>query len=331
MERLLPVGELMVPNDVELEEDWLCWGWSVDVQQWITRRPGPRILSDFVRLADGDGPQIRAYARRWGILGICKHGLPSSHAGNEGGMPRCQPLDRREDPAWRFDGWEPLERWRYFARQAGAMLNLAASLYADRPGQPEDWQVVVHHPTQPVPWWHRSVKAEWILLSGVVREWIQIGDVRPVMARRPTQGHHVEFGSSAAGQRLFGTLACQLLFTITRMTNVAVCFECAAIYTPTRQPRPISGDIASRAATEECPNAMRSGSAAPTTGGAAVDRPDVVLARWVEDRAMSRSMGEGANRRREGGIGYRKCGDETAKLCEKWNELVKLGPLRQRG
>ena len=238
LESLLPIGELMVPSDVELEEDWLCWGWSVDVRQWTTRRPGPRILSDFVRLANGDGPQIRAYARQWGILGICKHGLPSSHAGNEGGIPCCQPLDRREDPAWCFDGWEPLERWRHFARQAQAMLNLAARLHTDQPRQPEDWQVVVHHPTQPVPWWHPSVEAEWILLSHVVGAWIQIGDVRPVMARGPTQGRHVEFGSSAAGPRLFGTLACQLLFTITRETGVAVCSECAAIYTPTRQPRP---------------------------------------------------------------------------------------------
>ena len=30
LERLLPVGELMVPNDVELEGEWLCWGWGVD-------------------------------------------------------------------------------------------------------------------------------------------------------------------------------------------------------------------------------------------------------------------------------------------------------------
>ena len=39
------------------------------------------------------------------------------------------------------------------------------------------------------------------------------------------------------------------------------------------------------------PTRCAAGSAAPTTGGAAVDRPDVVLARWVEDRAMSRLMG----------------------------------------
>ena len=30
LERLLPVGELMVPNDVELEGEWLCWGWRGD-------------------------------------------------------------------------------------------------------------------------------------------------------------------------------------------------------------------------------------------------------------------------------------------------------------
>ena len=55
LERLLPIGELMVPNDVELEGEWLCWGWGVDLLQWTARRPGPHILSDFVRLADGDG------------------------------------------------------------------------------------------------------------------------------------------------------------------------------------------------------------------------------------------------------------------------------------
>ena len=30
LERLLPLGELMVPNDVELEGEWLCWGWGGD-------------------------------------------------------------------------------------------------------------------------------------------------------------------------------------------------------------------------------------------------------------------------------------------------------------
>ena len=82
------------------------------------------------------------------------------------------------------------------------------------------------------------MEAEWILLSSVVQEWIRIGDVRPVMARGPTQGRQVEFGSSAGGTCLFGTLACQLLFTITRVTGVAVCSACAAIYIPTRRPRP---------------------------------------------------------------------------------------------
>ena len=278
LERLPPVGELMVPNDVELEGEWLCWGWRGDPLQWTTRRPGPHILSDFVRLADGDGPTIRAYARRWGILGICEHGLPSSHLGNENGTPRCRPLSRREDPAWRFDGREPLERWRHFARQARAILDLAASLHTDQPGQPEDWQVVVQHRKQPVPWWRPSVEAEWILLSSVVQEWIRIGDVRPVMARGPTQGRQVEFGSSAGGTRLFGTLACQLLFTIARVTGVAVCSACAAIYdTHTAAAARSAAILPVVPRRRSAPTRCAAGSAAPTTGGAAVDRPDVVL------------------------------------------------------
>ena len=280
----------MVPNDVELEGEWLCWGWRGDPLQWTTRRPGPHILSDFVRLADGDGPTIRAYARRWGILGICEHGLPSSHLGNEDGTPRCRPLSRREDPAWRFDGWEPLERWRHFARQARAILDLAASLHADQPGQPEDWQVVVQHRKQPVPWWRPSVEAEWILLSSVVQEWIRIGDVRPVMARGPTQGRQVEFGSSAGGTRLFGTLACQLLFTITRVTGVAVCSACAAIYNPHGGRGPISGDIAGRAATAECPNAMRSGIGSADDGRRCRRPTGRSPARWVKGLERGRYM-----------------------------------------
>ena len=278
LERLLPVGELMVPNDVELEGEWLCWGWRGDPLQWTTRRPGPHILSDFVRLADGDGPTIRAYARRWGILGICEHGLPSSHLGNEDGTPRCRPLSRREDPAWRFDGWAPLERWRHFARQARAILDLAASLHADQPGQPEDWQVVVQHRKQPVPWWRPSVETEWILLSSVVQEWIRIGDVRPVMARGPTQGRQVEFGSSAAGHVPLRDLGLSVaVHDHTGDQCGGVLRVCRDLHTHTAAAARSAAILPVVPRRRSAPTRCAAGSAAPTTGGAAVDRPDVVL------------------------------------------------------
>ena len=177
-----------------------------------------------------DAPAFDVYRD---TAGQCVSCTPySCHRDNFAGDSRLTgPEDRTMSDSYEFatHRWEPLERWRHFARQARAILDLAASLHTDQPGQPEDWQVVVQHRKQPVPWWRPSVEAEWILLSSVVQEWIRIGDVRPVMARGPTQGRQVEFGSSAGGTRLFGTLACQLLFTITRVTGVAVCSACAAI------------------------------------------------------------------------------------------------------
>ena len=320
LERLLPVGELMVPNDVELEGEWLCWGWRGDPLQWTTRRPAPHILparrcswcrttwslkgngcagpvgandrvwcaadeallephapagpphilSDFVgtRWADDQwttrrpGPHIvissgspTGMGRRSapthvvgapGHLGAAllslgqrgRHAALSALIPQGGSRVALRRVGAARTVAAASTGGRWLERWRHFARQARAILDLAASLHADQPGQPEDWQVVVQHRKQPVPWWRPSVEVEWILLSSVVQEWIRIGDVRPVMARGPTQGRQVEFGSSAGGTCLFGTLACQLLFTITRVTSVAVCSACAAIYTPTRRPRP---------------------------------------------------------------------------------------------
>ena len=41
LERLLPLGELMVPNDMELEGEWLCWGWRGDPLQWTPPQAGP--------------------------------------------------------------------------------------------------------------------------------------------------------------------------------------------------------------------------------------------------------------------------------------------------
>ena len=55
---------------------------------------------------------------------------------------RCHLL--REEA--RLYAWEPLERWRYFSRQAGAILNLAARLHKGQPGKPEDWRHVVKPP-----------------------------------------------------------------------------------------------------------------------------------------------------------------------------------------
>ena len=73
LDRALP-GELLVPEVVELEGERLWWAGSVR-----TRRLRPGLFQRFLDLAEAPAPKIRDYARRWGVLGICKHGLPASH------------------------------------------------------------------------------------------------------------------------------------------------------------------------------------------------------------------------------------------------------------
>ena len=43
-------------------------------------RPGPGLLEEFVRLEGQPCQSFYKYARRRGVLGICKHDLPSTHS-----------------------------------------------------------------------------------------------------------------------------------------------------------------------------------------------------------------------------------------------------------
>ena len=233
LERPVATGCLVIPNVIEIDGGRLHW--DIDDDRPIEQpEPGQGMLNEFLTLQDADDEQIGAYARRWGILGVCHHGVPASHAAFANAVERPCRLLREETDLY---AWEPLERWRYFSRQAGAILNLAARLHADQPGRPEDWQQVITRKDRPVPWWKPSaVRSERIMLGDVATQWITLGNVRPVLTWRSTNpGPQVEFGSG--GSSFFGALACQLMFTIARVDGVAVCSGCGTVYIPPRRPR----------------------------------------------------------------------------------------------
>jgi hypothetical protein len=105
----------------------------------------PRLLWDrpslwsFLPLARAPDGEIIQFARAWGPLGICIHGMTVSHAGE------CQLL-RWEDCPWLSDEerpldpddaappeyWEPLAAWRFYARQFAAILVIASELSKGR-------------------------------------------------------------------------------------------------------------------------------------------------------------------------------------------------------
>ncbi len=145
---------LPVPAMVELDaaDERLIWRWG---EQYQWKPVDDKALNVFVSLADAPGERIRMFARRYGPLQLCKHGLPHYH--NQERVPpnrrllwelraqglvddsawensvqcneRCEP-QRAELPdpktgATQVWEWEPLEAWRHYAREAKAIRAVA--------------------------------------------------------------------------------------------------------------------------------------------------------------------------------------------------------------
>jgi hypothetical protein len=95
-ERALSTDVLIVPKRIELTRGRLVWSLPIrrkrdrgpaDTFREGMRRmvvhsrqvPSEGLLKEFVRLADAPEERFLEFARKWGVFGICKHGLPASH------------------------------------------------------------------------------------------------------------------------------------------------------------------------------------------------------------------------------------------------------------
>lgn len=70
-----------VPGAIEVKDgDLIYWSpFPPDGKSGRFIHSGPGLLDQFLKLADATPEKIRDYARRWGVLQICQHGLPASH------------------------------------------------------------------------------------------------------------------------------------------------------------------------------------------------------------------------------------------------------------
>lgn len=88
------------------------------------------VLAGFLRLAEATDEEILEYASKWGVLGLCEHGLPMAHS--------LKPIQNHhiaesEDfgcKRTKKRGWfyEPLDKWRYYSRQVSAIVRLSVDL-----------------------------------------------------------------------------------------------------------------------------------------------------------------------------------------------------------
>ena len=252
-DRPMQSGRLFVPQKIQVDGDSLTWSW---VPPWVPqgdekrvtyRQAKPGMLADFIRLHDANDETILAYARKWGMLGLCEHGLPCSHNQGTSG-PSClpmlvTPLPRQKGSTFRL--MEPLAAWRIWSRKAQSFINIGARLNQGKLPRVEDWQMLKDlrdsglGETEHEPFMETvsNARAE---LAYELDGWISIGQVRPRISWRNDKACF-SLDAVSSGPNLFGLLALNIAVAIASgdgEKGLAVCSACGDSYIPTRRPDP---------------------------------------------------------------------------------------------
>lgn len=225
-----------VPEDIELIGDRLVWSVKEEflhdeISNALLRkkRSDPELLSRFTKLADAPPSRILKFARRWGVLGICKHLVPYTH--------NRPPLFRGEKRFWctptrNEDGkfWEPIDAWHAYSRQMQSMLRVAANLHQGRPGEVKDWNIIYDlGPTGDGDGLGRYVNSDRHFFTLIVNFWIKVGSVRPNFSWSGDAAF-VSFDT-----HLFGALVGQLLTLVSRTKGLGFCSGCGDPFIPVRR------------------------------------------------------------------------------------------------
>lgn len=257
-DRPMQSGRVFVPARIQFEGAFLTWPWVPhgDEKRVTYRQAKPGMLAGFVRLHRASDQEILAYARKWGVLGICeRHGLPCSHNqypyGPYDGVKPCLPMLVTPLPreGSDFQVGEPLAHWRVWSRKAQAILNIGARLNQGKLARLEDWQALkdLHDSglgeTEQEPFMKNVAKAR-AELAFELDGWISMGQVRPRISWKTDNTRlKAQFSLDAvsSGPNLFGLLALNIAVAIASgegEKGLAVCCACGESYPPKRRPDP---------------------------------------------------------------------------------------------
>ena len=228
------------PAKVHVVGDRLIYTPERNVKRRVTHKRG--LLEGFVRLSGLSDDDIRFFASRWGVLGICPCGLPATHNAPRAWsrmspfVRHCAPLgaheERRSDGLW----WEPLADWKRWSRQAASVLRIVDSLRAGELPRGDEWAVIYSQSNRRAPWWKRSVVGERARIAEVIDEWLELGDVRPALRWEHWQSKPAAVRMAQPG--LFAAVAYQLALSLTMRDVMAICSNCGYGYFPSRKPSP---------------------------------------------------------------------------------------------
>jgi hypothetical protein len=234
-------GFSMVPKNIWIDGPGLLW----DGTDFIYTPPGSGMLSRFVELCTASDDEILSYAKKWGVLGLCEHGLPASHNKHPGGAQKwrvlgvaqqgivsCMPVALTIGGMIYFDS---ISQWRLWSRKAKAIWNIGQQTNGGRTGLSEDWNAIGLWPDHALPW-EPGIDSARLTLGREISRWIDMGQVRPHF-EWSQKNNQWEISIRAHGfPNLFGLLANALMLAVSDKDGYSVCSNCHSWYIPGRQP-----------------------------------------------------------------------------------------------
>ena len=237
LDRIFTADFWQVPTEIELLEGNLLWS---TVSDFKTVHPGSGMLERFLRLQAAPPYEIHRYAKRWGVLGICKHGLPENHSypcfsrSIDDILRICTPVESCKHPG-RFE--ESIESWRKYSKVANLLLSIVANLRKGVQIKPEDWSELSEwsSPTSGITITGTRLKTDRERAAEIVQRWLDLGGVRPFLKWNSTTPSFALGAPSRYG--LFGALGIQLLLMVNNIDGFAICAGCGSPYSPSRRPQ----------------------------------------------------------------------------------------------
>ena len=189
------------------------------------------MLDYFTRIKDGDG--VLRFARRFGVLSLCRHGYYSHEGKKECPETRIfsRILPEGDVEEERFLFKEPLSGWYQHARVVNAILRVASDLHQLKPPSTEEWQVIRSDELMGYPIRRFDLTPDWPGLCSVLEEWLLAGNIRPEVSTQDGRPK-ITFGGDT-----WSTLGFQLVLSVTGEGMTAVCDGCNRVYSRRRKPQ----------------------------------------------------------------------------------------------
>lgn len=239
-------------TDLRLEDGQIKL--SPDARHSVTITPAKGMLEEFIELAEADEHKFLPYARRWGLLELCReHYAPTSHNYN------CEPLiplrtvvfgtteiAAKEHRELLLSAGEPVSAWRDYSRFARALLDIAAKLHQGELGRDEDWDTLHFDEAGFLGWDYvaerrrsknfSNLDRERNLIAEGVNHWLVSGGVQPKMSWRESRPI-ITFECPKPYGKLFANLAIQLMMAVSQAGALVICSACGQSYMPQRRPK----------------------------------------------------------------------------------------------